>query len=74
MDVRCPVSRHLLFRVADEVDLGTEIEIKCECKRLIVIRDPRNPLPTEARTLLRSEPNSREELAHGPTNQRSGPH
>lgn len=70
MDVRCPISRHLLFSVAADVPLNVEIEIKCVCKRMILVRDPRVPeIKPEARTPMRSEPNSREELGYASTNQ-----
>lgn len=67
MDVRCPTSRHLLFRVKEAVDLGTEIEIRCVCKRSVTICDPRTPQLTETRTPLRSESFPREEMGYAST-------
>ncbi len=67
MDVRCPVSRHLLFSIAEEVMLNTAIEIKCVCKRFIKVLDPRNPQVTRDQNPLRSESLPREESAHAST-------
>lgn len=73
-DVRCPVSRHLLFRVSEPIELGAEIEIRCVCKRSIRIRDPRSPQLTETRTQLRSESFPREETGYASTDRRTGTH
>lgn len=75
MDVRCPASRHLLFSVSGEVELGDEIEIKCVCKRLVFVRDPHSPkLTSETRTRLRSESYSSEEIGYASTEFSSGLH
>lgn len=74
MNVRCPASKHLLFSVADDVTLNTEIEIKCVCKRFVRIRDPRTPEVTRDQSPLRSESFPREETAHASTEFGAGLH
>jgi len=77
MEVRCPISRHLLFRVSEDVELSAEIEIMCVCRRVIYIRDPGKPqlTPTETRARVRPESNPhREDLAHASTITVTGPH
>jgi phage FluMu protein Com len=40
VDVRCPVSDHLLLRAQGQ---GTRIEIRCRCGRVVEIDDPTRP-------------------------------
>ena len=74
VEVRCPASRHFLFSVADEVTLNTTIEIKCVCKRMVTIRDPRTPQVTRDQNPTRSESFPREEKGYASTEFGTGLH
>lgn len=74
MNVRCPVSNHLLFSVSELVTLNTEIEIKCVCKRMVTIRDPRTPQVTRDQNPVRSESFPREEKGYASTEFGTGLH